>query len=101
MLEDGGEGDDVNDVVDDDEDNDGEGSRDQLQRRLLGGADWHQENEVRRVSLIPLEFLPIFMILHREAPFFKCIALAWMVLCTFLSISKRVISCFRGGGGSE
>ena len=69
MLKDGSEGDDVNDVVDDDEDFDGEGSRDQLQRRLLGGADWHQENEVRRVSLIPLEFLPIFMILHREAPF--------------------------------
>ena len=52
MLEDGSEGDDVNDVVDDDVDyNGGEGSRDQLQRRLLGGADWQQEDEVGRVSL--------------------------------------------------
>ena len=51
MLEDGSEGDDVHDVADDDEDYDGEGSRDQLQRRLLGGADWQQEDEVGRVSL--------------------------------------------------
>ena len=52
MLEDGSEGDDVHDVVDDhDEDYDGEGSRDQLQGRLLGGADWQQEDEVGRVSL--------------------------------------------------
>ena len=52
MLEDGSEGDDVHDVVDDhDEDYDGEGSRDQLQRRLLGGADWRQEDKVGRVSL--------------------------------------------------
>ena len=52
MLEDGSEGDDVDDVVDDgDDDYDDEGSRDQLQRRLLGGADWQQEDEVGRVSL--------------------------------------------------
>ena len=51
MLEDGSEGDDVDDVVDDgDEDYDDEGSRDQLQRGLLGGADWQREDEVRRVS---------------------------------------------------
>ena len=51
MLEDGSKGDDVHDVADDDEDYDGEGSRDQLQRRLLGGADWQREDQVGRVSL--------------------------------------------------
>ena len=48
MLEDGSEGDDVNDLVHDDGDYDGEGPRDQLQRRLRGGADWQQEDEVGR-----------------------------------------------------
>ena len=69
MLKDGSEGDDVNDVVDDDEDNDGEGSRDQLQRRLLGGADWQQEDEVGGCPSIPPEFVSLFMILLREALF--------------------------------